>query len=135
MRRALLIVLGSVLLLAACGGGQTVAPVPETVVGSVQQGPTGSTASGQTLFASQGCGSCHTYAPAGAAGKIGPNLDDVEADAKKADQGTVEEYVHTSIVSPDSYIAPGFPKGVMPAFTSLSDEQVADLVAFVTQKS
>jgi len=29
---------------------------------------------------------------------------------------------------------PGFPKGVMPSFASLSDAQVADLVAFLTQK-
>src|SRR5207237_4191274 len=94
----------------------------------------GNPAQGKALFAAQACGSCHTYGPAGASGKIGPDLDNVAADAQKANQGTVEEYVHTSIVDPNAYVVPGFPKGVMPPFTSLSDTQVADLVAFLTQK-
>jgi len=137
MRRPALIALGSALLLAGCGGGKTVAPLPETVVGTVKQPQQvkGNAAAGKALFTSQGCGSCHTYAPAGSNGKVGPDLDKLAADAQKASQGTVEEYVHTSIVSPDAYVVPGFPKGVMPAFTSLSDKQVADLVAFLTQKS
>jgi mono/diheme cytochrome c family protein len=135
MRRPVLIALGSALLLAGCGGGKTVAPLPETVVGTVQQQATGNPAVGKALFASQGCATCHTFTPAGATGKVGPNLDKVAADAQKANQGTVEEYVHTSIVDPNAYVVPGFAKGVMPAFSSLSDAQVADLVAFVTQKS
>jgi mono/diheme cytochrome c family protein len=94
----------------------------------------GNPAQGKALFAAQGCAACHTYTPAGASAKIGPDLDHVAADAQKANQGTVEQYVHTSIVDPNAYVVPGFPKGVMPSFASLSDAQVADLVAFLTQK-
>jgi cytochrome c2 len=124
-------------LLAACGGAKTVSPLPKTVEGTIPkpQVVKGDAAAGQPVFKSQGCGSCHTYAPAGSKGKVGPDLANIPADAKKANQGPVADYVKTSIQDPNAYVVPGFPKGVMPAFTSLSAKQIADLVAFLTQKS
>jgi cytochrome c oxidase subunit 2 len=135
--RRLVPLLGCTLLLAACGGAKTVSPVPNTVEVTIPkpQVVKGDPAAGKAVFASQGCGSCHTYAPAGSKGKVGPDLANIPADAKKANQGTVDEYVKTSIQDPNAYVVSGFPKGVMPAFTSLSPKQVADLVAFLTQKS
>ena len=115
-----------------------VAPAPVTVVGTVKQAtPTakGDPAAGKQLFVSNGCGGCHTFKPAATNGKVGPDLDNLAADAQKANQGPLDQYVTTSIKSPDSYVVPGYKSGVMPAFSSLSDQQVADLVAFLTQKS
>jgi cytochrome c551/c552 len=40
--------------------------------------------SGATLFKENGCGSCHTFTPARSTGKVGPDLDDLAAAAKKA---------------------------------------------------
>jgi cytochrome c1 len=123
---------------AGCGGQGVVAPTPVTVVGTVKQAAPvakGDPAAGKTLFASNGCSGCHTYKPAGATGKVGPDLDNLTADAQKANQGPLDQYTATSIKSPDSYVVPGFQAGVMPSFSSLSDQQVADLVAFLTQKS
>jgi cytochrome c1 len=123
---------------AGCGGQGVVAPTPVTVVGTVKQAAPvakGDPAAGKTLFASNGCSGCHTYKPAGATGKVGPDLDNLMADAQKANQGPLDQYTATSIKSPDSYVVPGFQAGVMPSFSSLSDQQVADLVAFLTQKS
>ena len=91
----------------------------------------GDPAAGKRLFAAQGCGSCHTFRPAGAAGTVGPDLDKLAADAVKAKHGSVQEYAAESIVKPDAYLVPGYPRGVMPAF-QLSDKQVGDLVAFLT---
>jgi mono/diheme cytochrome c family protein len=135
MRRLALIAVASGLLLAGCGSGKEVQPLPETVVGTVAQTAKGDPAAGKKVYDANGCGSCHTYKPAGSNGTVGPDLDNLAADAQKANQGTVEEYVHTSVVDPNAYVVPGFPKGVMPAFSSLSDTQIADLVAFLTQKS
>ena len=134
MRRAL-IVLGSALLLAGCGSGKTLAPLPQTVVGTVQQTAQGNPAAGKKVFAANGCASCHTYGPAGSHGTVGPNLDNLAADAKKANQGSLEEYVHTSIVDPNAYVAPGFQKGIMPPNfgTTLNGKQIDDLVAFLDQ--
>ncbi len=84
---------------------------------------------------SSGCGACHTLMAAGTNGKVGPDLDHVAADAKKANQGPVADYVHTSITDPGAYVVAGFPNGVMPAFTSLSPTDLANLVAFVTQSA
>jgi hypothetical protein len=43
-------------------------------------------------------------------------------------------FVRESIVKPNAYISPGYPKGVMPQtfVTQLSKKQLADLVAFLT---
>jgi mono/diheme cytochrome c family protein len=40
-----------------------------------------SAASGAQVFQSAGCGACHTLKAAGASGTIGPNLDQLRADA------------------------------------------------------
>jgi mono/diheme cytochrome c family protein len=131
--RRLLPLAALALALAGCGSGKVVAPVPVTVIGTVPKAPSG-TAAGKALFLSNGCGGCHTFKPAGTNGKVGPDLDNLAADAKKANQGSVEAYARASIENPDAYIAPGFPKGVMPAFKGkLTDSQINELVAFLTK--
>jgi mono/diheme cytochrome c family protein len=94
--------------------------------------PAGNATAGKALFTAQGCIACHTFKPAGATAKVGPDLDNLAADAQKANRGTVEEYAAESIKDPTAYTVPGYPSGVMPAFNSLSDKQVGDLVAFLT---
>ena len=43
--------------------------------------PPAAGSSGATVFASAGCGGCHTLAAAGATGATGPNLDQLQPDA------------------------------------------------------
>ena len=143
MRRAqLLLILALALLLTACDppGRQKkeVSPLPETVIGKLPEDKsaslTGNAEQGKTLFASTGCGGCHAYKPAGTAGEVGPSLDNLAADAQKADQGPLQAYVSSSIKSPDSYVVPGYEAGVMPSYGGqLEDQQIADLVAFLTK--
>ena len=143
MRRAqLLLILALALLLTACDPPgrkkKVVAPAPQTVIGTLAQDQsaslTGDAAKGKTLFISNGCGGCHVYKPAGSAGKVGPDLDNLAADAQKANQGPPQTYVANSIKSPGAYVVPGFPDGVMPSYGGqLTDQQVADLVAFLTK--
>jgi mono/diheme cytochrome c family protein len=123
---------------AGCGGGETVAPLPETVEGTVpaETTPTvgeGDAAAGKEVFttaAQPTCGSCHTYEAAGTSGTLGPNLDETLADKDAA-------FILESIVNPDSEIATGFMAGVMPKDygEKLSDKQLADLVAFLLPKA
>lgn len=90
-------------------------------------------AAGKAVFASAGCAACHTFAPAGSTGTVGPDLDTAPtADAKAAGM-PLAAFVSESIVDPNKYIAKGYPKGVMPATfgTSLSKTQLDDLVAFI----
>ena len=97
--------------------------------------PAGDPAAGKKLFAAQGCGACHTFTPAGSKAKIGPDLDNLAAGARKANRGSLDQYTRESIADPNAYVVPGFPKGVMPPFgKTLSASQIADLVAFLTQK-
>lgn len=99
--------------------------------------PSGNAAAGKKLFAANGCGACHTYAAAGSSAEVGPSLDSLAADAKKANRGPVEEYTAESIEDPNAYVVPGFAAGVMPSDfgQTLSKSEIADLVAFLTQDS
>jgi mono/diheme cytochrome c family protein len=119
---------------AACGSGEETAPLPETVVGTVEQtGEKGDPQAGATVFEEAGCGGCHTYEPAGTTADIGPNLNELPQLAEKANQGTLEEFTRTSITTPDAYVEEGFQEGVMPPFDG-SEQELADLVAFLTQQ-
>jgi mono/diheme cytochrome c family protein len=93
--------------------------------------PAGNAAAGKALFTAQGCNGCHTFKPAGSNGKVGPDLDDLAANAKTANRGSVQDYAAESIEDPGAYVVPGYQDGVMPKF-QLTDKQVADLVAFLT---
>jgi cytochrome c551/c552 len=98
----------------------------------------GNAAAGKSVFASNGCASCHTFQPAGATGKIGPDLDNAPAQDAKADHNMdLAAFVKESIVNPDAYIAKGFSKGIMPTTfgSSLSKTQLNDLVAFIVSGS
>jgi cytochrome c oxidase subunit 2 len=88
---------------------------------------------GAAAFSANGCGSCHTLKAAGSTGKIGPDLDHLAADARKAGK-PLADYVKESIVKPDAYIVPGFQKGVMPTTfgQTLSAAQIDALVKYVT---
>jgi cytochrome c oxidase subunit 2 len=134
MRRLLPIGLLAIAL-AGCGKAEVVQPVPETVIGTVAAAPTGA-AAGKALFESKGCGGCHTFKPAGSTGKVGPDLDNLDADAKKANKGSVEDYTKESIEDPGAYVVPGYPNGVMPPYKGqLTEQQLNDLVEFLTAQS
>jgi mono/diheme cytochrome c family protein len=139
MRRPLL-VLAVALLVAGCGGGETVTPLPQTVEGTVPTetggGATtiepGNAKAGKEVFttaAQPTCGSCHTYEAAGTTATVGPNLDESLADKDAA-------FILESIVNPSAEIATGF-TDVMPKDygDKLSDKQLADLVAFLLPKA
>lgn len=129
MRRAalLLTLLALSLGVAGCGGGEETAPLPETVEGTVPQATTteaptstveGDAAKGEAVWASAGCGGCHTLAAASSSGSIGPNLDDAKPDlALVVDRATNG-------------------RGAMPSFKDqLSEQQIADVAAYVVSST
>jgi cytochrome c1 len=131
-RVALIALLGA--LVAGCGGEETVTPTAQTVVGEQPQAqpqPQGDTAAGKQVFDMKGCGGCHVFRPAGSSGETGPPLDDLAGLAEKAGQ-PVEEFTRQSITQPDAYLEPGFPEGVMPAWSG-TEEELNNLVAFLTR--
>src|SRR2546430_4545172 len=90
---------------------------------------------GLAVFTNNGCSGCHTLTAAGAKGTIGPDLDKLPAEAQRAKQ-PIEAFTRESIVNPDAYIEPGYPKGVMPkTFSQLPKEQLDALVQYLVKSS
>ena len=85
---------------------------------------------GGQVFASNGCGSCHTLAIAGAAGAVGPNLDEELPGQSKTE---IEE----SILDPNKVIVKGFQPNVMPSNygTTIDQQEVKDLVDFLYENA
>jgi mono/diheme cytochrome c family protein len=125
---------GVALLLAGCGSGKTVGPFPGGVIPKAPPLPVGNPTAGKAVFTANGCAACHTLTAAAATGKIGPDLNDLTAEAAKAGE-PLEAFIKESIVTPSAYIAPGYQDGIMPATfgSSLKPQQLADLVAFLNQ--
>src|SRR6266699_1642909 len=90
---------------------KSAAPVPPST--STSTTSTSASAAGLSVFNATGCSSCHTLTAAKATGTIGPDLDKLVAYAQQAKQPLVA-FIHESIVNPNAYIQPGYPKGVMP---------------------
>jgi mono/diheme cytochrome c family protein len=92
------------------GATTTTSSTPSTP----SSGGKGDPAAGKAVFASAGCGGCHTLKAAAATGNVGPNLDDLKPPYDKV--------VHQVEVG----------GGPMPAFKdALSAKQIQDVAAFV----
>ena len=114
--------------------GSTPTPPAQPAPPAPAPGPAGNATAGKAVFAANGCSACHTFKPAGASGVVGPDLAHLAADAKKANRGSLVQYTTESIVDPSAYLVPGFADQMTKGFgQKLSKQQIADLVAFVTQ--
>jgi mono/diheme cytochrome c family protein len=101
------------------------AGVPGAAPPKVPGGP------GAQVFASNGCGNCHTFAAAESGGVTGPNLD--ESLAADDDAAVIEEM----IVEPNAEIAKGYQPNVMPPNFGevLSPKELEDLVQYLIENS
>lgn len=118
-------------LVAGCGSGEEVRPLPEGIEGTVptQTAPAeteteaagepageGDPAAGKDVFAEAGCGACHVLADAGTTGTIGPSLDERKPSFELAVQRVTNGM------------------GVMPSFKDqLTEQQIRDVAAYVSQ--
>jgi mono/diheme cytochrome c family protein len=130
VRRAAVIAtaLAGVLVFAGCGAQGVASPTPKTVIGKPPTAPQlpivpafhlkGDATSGKAVFASSGCGGCHTLAAANSSGTIGPDLDSLKPD-------------YRAVTSQVTNGGAG-----MPAFKdSLSTQKIADVAAYVVSST
>ena len=116
MRAVVLLLTVGVLVLAAAGcGGDDSTEGTTTQTTPTETSATGDAAAGKEVFASAGCGGCHTFSTAGSSGGIGPNLDDASPSFDK---------VVTQVTNGG---------GAMPSFSDkLTPQQIQDVAAFVS---
>jgi mono/diheme cytochrome c family protein len=104
-----------IVIAAGCGGDDDSAATTANTAGETTTG--GSTA-GAEVFASAGCGSCHTLSAAGSTGSTGPNLDDLQPD---------KETVVSQVTNGG---------GGMPAFGDrLSEQEIEDVATYVSESA
>ena len=109
-----------VLSVAGCGGDdESSADDPDVTVTEPTEtedgDETGDAANGEQVFASAGCGGCHTLSAAGTNGSVGPNLDDASPSYDKV----VERVTNGA--------------GAMPSFEGeLSAPEIQDVAAYVS---
>ena len=91
---------------------------------------------GRTALGNAESAAVRTLKAAGASATTGPDLDKLPLDAQKAGK-PLADFIHESIVDPNAYIAPGFPKNVMPATfgQALSKQQLDALVQYLISSS
>jgi nitric oxide reductase subunit C len=140
-KHTLLLLAAMSFLLAGCGGGGESAPAGGDFAGDP--------ARGELLYqqpvigskSAPGCVTCHSLesgvtlvgpSMAGIASKAAANIADPNYGGSA---GTVEEYLHESIVSPNAFVESGFPPGVMYQNyqRDLTGQEVADLVSFLLE--
>lgn len=91
----------------------------------------GGEGSGAQLFATIGCGSCHTLEAAGTTGTTGPNLTESLA----PDDNT--QGIEVMIVEPNSEVVEGYPANVMPQNygQQLSSQEVHQLAEYLVEST
>ena len=104
---------------------------PKKKTGGAATGGNASNEAGAPVFASNGCGSCHTFKAANSTGTTGPDLN--EYLAPDDDKAGIEEM----IVDPNAEIAEGYPPNVMPTNygQSISKGELEQLVQFLIKNS
>jgi mono/diheme cytochrome c family protein len=114
----------AVLGVAGCGGddddseGAATATAADTAGAATGGEETGGAVDGAAVFASAGCGDCHTLAEANASGNVGPNLDELQPDTEE-----VAEQVKSG-------------GGGMPAFEDqLSQEEIQAVAEYVSSSA
>jgi mono/diheme cytochrome c family protein len=102
----------------------TYAGVPGAAPPKVPGGP------GAQVFASNGCGGCHTLAAAESGGVTGPNLNEVLP-------GQSAAMIEESIADPNAKIAKGYPANVMPQNfgETLTPKELEALVQYLVENT
>ena len=82
---------------------------------------------GLEVWAAQGCGSCHSFAPAGSTATIGPNLSNALG-------GRSRDYIRESIVAPNAKVGGG-ESSIMPEDFAkrMSKAELDALVEFIAE--
>ncbi len=103
---------------------------PERAAAPPAPAPAGDVRDGQTVWAEQGCGSCHALTAARSTGRFGPDLGQTL-------RGMPASYIKESIVAPSKVAAAGYSTGMMPEdyATRITPDDLDALVSFLRESA
>ena len=118
---------GAAMSIAAfAGGGDGASDAPSPTPNARGAATATAAPDGLTVWAANGCGSCHRFAPAESTGPIGPDL-------MVTLQGKDRAYINRAIVAPNEDAPPNYGPGGMPEdfATRISPPDLELLVDFI----
>ena len=128
-----------VLCTELCGLGHSLMRSHVTIIPAAQfdawlkGGGQTAVAPGLAVFQQNGCGGCHAFKPANANGNVGPDLDNLKAEAAKANRGPLAAFIEESIVKPEAYLAPGYPDAMPHIFKDqIPPDKLKQLVQYLS---
>ncbi len=128
-----------VLCTELCGLGHSLMRSHVTIIpaaqfdGWLKGGGQTAVAPGLAVFQQNGCGGCHIFKPANANGNVGPDLDNLKAEAAKANRGPLAAFIEESIVKPEAYLAPGYPDAMPHIFKAqIPPDKLKQLVQYLS---
>jgi mono/diheme cytochrome c family protein len=121
----------------AAVGGEAAAPAGEPAAAA----PTEGARDPETLFQTMTCVACHNLdadQTDSNRGPVGPNMGNLAENAATRVEGmSAAEYVHQSIVEPNTHIVEGYMAGIMPPTFAqqMSEEEINGLVEWLLAQS
>lgn len=117
---------------------------PESVEDLLAELDGGDTANGATLYTSYGCSGCHGDTSIAGSNGVGPWLGDIaDVGATRVEGESALQYVYSSILIPNAFIAPECPTGpcispsIMPqnfgGRMAANPQDMADMLSFLVQ--
>ncbi len=88
---------------------------------------------GELLYTQQACSACHSV---DGTRIVGPSFQGLFGAQREFDDGTSaaadENYLRESILNPGARVVAGYPNGMPPSYSSLSERQVSALIAYIS---
>ena len=102
-------------------------PIALAALAQPKELPPGDADSGEGLYTGLGCTACHTL---GSDTLVGPGFQGIYARAATRTELSADDYISESLTKPAAFLVDGF-TNVMQVFDYLSDQEIADIIAFL----
>ena len=102
-------------------------PLTLAMLAQPRELPSGTATAGEALYTGLGCTACHTLTDETL---VGPGFSGIYARAGTRTDMSADDYIVESLTRPAAFVVDGF-TNTMQVFDYLSDQEIADIIAFL----